>query len=112
MSGESQTQPVQSERRARSLADYTRPEEITRARIEAMSLAAQTKSISKQQENYSIQKGTLKNLLVLRDSLNQLVEEKNGTAGEQQIRAKQAAPNKEIEDVSQKVDMYAPPNPN
>lgn len=93
---------------AESYADYTRLEEITRARIEALTLAAQTKSISRKQENYSIQKGTLKNLLILQDSLNKLVEQKEGTEDGKLLKAKQADLAKEIAATSKKVDSYVP----
>lgn len=94
--------------KAKSLADYARLEEITRARIEALTLAAQVKSISKQQENYSIQRGTLKNLLILRDSLNRLIEKNEGKPEEAELKTKLAALQDEIADTQNKVDRFLP----
>ena len=108
MGGGIRTESQRATWRATNLADYTRLEEITRARIEAMSLAAQAKSISKQQENYSIQRGTLKNLLILRDSLNRLIEKNEGKPEEAELKTKLAALQDEIADTQKKVDRFLP----
>lgn len=91
-----------------NLRDFARLDEITRARIAALTYAAQAKSISKEQEEYSIQKGKLQNLLVLRDALERLARNTSSDRSERdRIQVRQNALDKEIETTRDKVTRLA-----